>query len=208
MSAKNIIISRLDSAICPQSHNQMTAKELYDNIANTRKETATAPYASSLETFLRTKFVSTANDYINRFQVNLQALQEAAEILHTSTGDDYHVTKGQAAAIFVLGTKHIPWLSTWNDLGARTENNGYVSLETMMSTLRVVDDHRVHQPPPHNHAMAAQGPNSSKDDDGERCKRCKHIHLNRECFKQHPELATGPKGKRYWTRKAKGKGKE
>ncbi|KAI0992714.1 hypothetical protein K3495_g15471 [Podosphaera aphanis] len=151
MSAKNIIISRLDSAICPQSHDQMTAKELYDSIANTRKETATAPYASSLETFLRTKFVSTADDYINRFQVNLQALQEAAEILHTSTGDDYHVTKGQAAAIFVLGTKHIPWLSTWNDLGARTENNGYVSLETMMSTLRVVDDHRVHQPPPHNH---------------------------------------------------------
>ncbi|KAI0992607.1 hypothetical protein K3495_g15578 [Podosphaera aphanis] len=78
----------------------------------------------------------------------------------------------------------------------------------MMSTLRVVDDHRVHQPPPHNHAMAAQGPNSSKDDDGERFKRCKNIHLNRECFKQHPELATGPKGERYWTRKAKGKGKE
>ncbi|KAI0994997.1 hypothetical protein K3495_g13183 [Podosphaera aphanis] len=80
MSAKNIIISRLDSANCPQSYDQMTARELYDSIANTRKETTTAPYARSLETFLRTKFVSTADDYINRFQVNLQALQEAAEI--------------------------------------------------------------------------------------------------------------------------------
>ncbi|KAI0999596.1 hypothetical protein K3495_g8600 [Podosphaera aphanis] len=89
ISAKNIIINRLDSTICPQSYDQMTAKELYDSIADTRKETATAPCARSLETFLRTKFVSTADDYINRFQVHLQGLQEAAEILHTSTGNDY-----------------------------------------------------------------------------------------------------------------------
>ncbi|KAI1001273.1 hypothetical protein K3495_g6926 [Podosphaera aphanis] len=56
--------------------------------------------------------------------------------------------------------------------------------------------------------MAAQGPNSSKDDDDERCIRCKHILLNRECFKQHPELIVGPKVERYRTRKAIGKGKE
>ncbi|KAI1003022.1 hypothetical protein K3495_g5189 [Podosphaera aphanis] len=172
ISAKNIIISRLDPSICPRSYGQMTAQELYNSIADTRKETATVPCALSLETFLRTKFVSTADDYINRFQAHLQGLNKAAEILQSSTGVEYHVFKGQAAAIFVLGTKHIPWLSFWRDLRACSENNGYTSLETMMSTLRVVNGHRVHQPPPHNHAMAAQGPNSLKDDDDERYKRC------------------------------------
>ncbi|KAI0991205.1 hypothetical protein K3495_g16982, partial [Podosphaera aphanis] len=159
-----------------------------------------------LETFLRTKFATTADDYINRFQAHLQGLNEAAEILQASTGVEYHVTKGQAAAIFVLGTKHVPWLSTWRDLRALKDNNGYTTLETMMSTLRVVDSHRAHQPPPHNSAMAAHetSQNANPNDD---CKLCKHHHKNKECYKQHPELAVGAKGERYWSRKAIGPSK-
>ncbi|KAI0998773.1 hypothetical protein K3495_g9424 [Podosphaera aphanis] len=57
-----------------------------------------------------------------------------------------------------------------------------------------------------NHAMAAQGSNAANDPDAE-CKRCKQRHLNRECFKQHPELAVGAVGERYLARKAIGKGK-
>ncbi|KAI0992897.1 hypothetical protein K3495_g15287 [Podosphaera aphanis] len=206
ISAKNIIISRLDPSMCPRSYDQMTALELYNSIADTRKETATAPYARALETFLRTRFVNTADDYINRFQVHLQCLNEAAESLHAATGTEYHVTKGQAAAVFVLGTKHVPWLGTWRDLRACNDNNSYTSLETMMSTLRVVDGHRTTTAVETNHAMAAQGSNVANDPDAE-CKRCKHRHLNRECFKQHPELAVGPVGERYLARKAIGKGK-
>ncbi|KAI0996353.1 hypothetical protein K3495_g11830 [Podosphaera aphanis] len=103
--AKNIIINRLDPSMCPRSYDQLTAQELYNSIADNRKETATAPYARALETFLRTRFISSADDYINRFEVHLQCLNEAAEALHASTGTEYHVTKGQAAAVLVLGTK-------------------------------------------------------------------------------------------------------
>ncbi|KAI1001734.1 hypothetical protein K3495_g6469, partial [Podosphaera aphanis] len=191
--AKNVIINRLDPSMCPMSYDQMTAQELYNSIADTRKETATAPYARALETFLRTRFVSTADDYINRFQLHLQCLNEAAEALHLSTDTEYHITKGQAAAMFVLGTKHVPWLGTWRDLRACTNNNSYTTLEAMMSTLRVVDGHRAPLPEDGTAAMAAtnSGPNNGPDDE---CKRCKHRHLNRECFKQHPELAIGPIG--------------
>ncbi|KAI0995320.1 hypothetical protein K3495_g12862 [Podosphaera aphanis] len=104
ISTMNIIINRLDPSMCPRSYDQMTAQELYNSIADTRKETATALYARSLETILRTKFTTSADDYINRFQAHLQGLNEAAEVLQSSTGVEYHVTKGQAAAIIVLGT--------------------------------------------------------------------------------------------------------
>ncbi|KAI1003481.1 hypothetical protein K3495_g4727 [Podosphaera aphanis] len=179
ISANNIIINQLDLSMCPRSYDQMTAQELYNSIADTRKEAATAP-----------------------FQAHLQGLDEAAEILQSSTGVEYHVTKGQAAAIFVLGTKHVPWLSTWRDLRALNDNNGYTSLETMMSTLRVVDGHRAHQTPPHNPAMAAHETSDTNPNDD--CKLCKHHHRNKEYYKQHPELAVGSKGERYWSRKAKG----
>lgn len=199
--AKNIIINRLESSMCPRTHDHMTAKELYDGIANTRKETATAPYALALETFLRTRFGLHADDYINRFQANLQSLNEAADNLHASTGTEYHVTKGQAAAIFVLGTKHVPWLSTWRDLRACTDENSYTSLESMMSTLRVVNGHRaflpIHGNPSDNSNQAmAMHASYGKEGPNDDCKRCKHRHKNSQCFKQHPELAVGPAGER------------
>ncbi|KAI0999324.1 hypothetical protein K3495_g8872 [Podosphaera aphanis] len=127
-----------------------------------------------------------------------------------ATGTEYHVTKGQAAAIFVLGTKHIPWLSTWRDLGACTNENSYASLESMMSTLRVIDGHRLTLPN-HNHMINhpnqtfAMHANNSKDGTNDDCRRCKHRHKNRECFKEHPELAVGPAGERWLARRALGR---
>lgn len=73
---------------------------------------------------------------------NLQSLYEAADNLQATIGTEYHVTKGQAAAIFVLGTNHVPWLRNWRDLRTCTDEKSYTALETMMSTIRVVDSHR------------------------------------------------------------------
>lgn len=52
IEAKNIIISRLTYAQCPQACEHLTAKQLYGNIAGTRQETATAPYVATLELIL------------------------------------------------------------------------------------------------------------------------------------------------------------
>ncbi|KAI0999595.1 hypothetical protein K3495_g8599 [Podosphaera aphanis] len=46
--------------------------------------------------------------------------------------------------------------------------------------------------------------NSEDADLDDDCKLCKHHHKNRDCFKQHPELAVRPKGRRYLARKAIG----
>ncbi|KAI0991234.1 hypothetical protein K3495_g16953, partial [Podosphaera aphanis] len=46
--------------------------------------------------------------------------------------------------------------------------------------------------------------NANPNDD---CKLCKYHHKNKECYKQHPELAVGAKGERYWSRKAIGPSK-
>ncbi|KAI1000321.1 hypothetical protein K3495_g7875 [Podosphaera aphanis] len=127
--------------------------------------------------------------------------------MHASTGAGCHVTKKQVVAVLVLGTKHVPWLGTQRNLGLCTDNNSYTSLETLISTLRVVDGHRATSPADTNLAMAAgnlAASNRPYDD----CKRCKHRHLNRECFKQHPELVFVPKGERYLSQKIMGKGKE
>ena len=43
IEAKNIIVSRLNQINCPQSIDTMTERQLYENIAGTRQETATAP---------------------------------------------------------------------------------------------------------------------------------------------------------------------
>lgn len=51
IEAKNIIINRLSSSVCPQNYDNMKAKELYDAIASTRQETAIAPYSTALENF-------------------------------------------------------------------------------------------------------------------------------------------------------------
>lgn len=102
------------------------------------------------------------------------------------------------------GTKHIPWLTNCRGLRACTDQNSYASLESMMSTVRVVDGNRTIDTSPHvNHALAVQ--NTTEDPPpNDECKRCLHRHKNKECFKQHHELAVGPKGQQWHARKALG----
>lgn len=49
IKAKSIIATRLTSTTCPQNYDHMTAKGLYETVAGTRPETATAPYSTALE---------------------------------------------------------------------------------------------------------------------------------------------------------------
>lgn len=192
--AVNIILNRLDSSMCLRTHEHMTAKQLYCTIADIRKETATAPYALALKTFLRTKFVSHADEYINKFQANLQSFNEAADTLHAITRKEFHVSKGQAASIFFWGTKNDPWLSNWRDLRACSDENSCTLLEIMMSTIRVVDGHRRSQiDHVHNNNFAFVAHSSAGGDRPiDEYKRCRYRHKNRECLKEHPELAVGP----------------
>ena len=74
--AKNIILGRLNPTMRPRNHDRITAHQLYQSIIDSRRETATAPYALALEAFLRTKFESHADDYINKLLVNLQGLND------------------------------------------------------------------------------------------------------------------------------------
>lgn len=83
IEAKNIITQRISPNICPQYYDQFTAKQLYDAIAGTRRETATAPYAAALEFSLSIRFVHTADDYIDRFLAALQSVNSAADAFPT-----------------------------------------------------------------------------------------------------------------------------
>ncbi|RKF56044.1 hypothetical protein OnM2_084034 [Erysiphe neolycopersici] len=119
----------------------MKAKKLYDAVASTRQETATAPYAIAHENFLLVKFLTTADDYIDRFLAGYQSVNNAADALPSHAApkrSGYHIGDGQAAAIFVMGTRRIDWLNIWRDTRVYEPNNEYVSLQTMMSSLRSV----------------------------------------------------------------------
>ncbi|KAI0992439.1 hypothetical protein K3495_g15746, partial [Podosphaera aphanis] len=213
IKAKSIIINRLDPVICPSSYDHLTARQLYDSVANTRQETATAPYSIALERFWSTKFATTADAYIDQFQANLQNVNQAADNLAQQTDIDYHVPKGQAAALFVLGTQNVSWLSTWRDTRAYEAKNTYTDLEAMMSSLRTVAGNRSLHP---GVAFVARDAATGRAPNDE-CTLCRHRHKNKDCYKQHPELAVGPKGERWRSRhvkdaakvagKDKGKGK-
>lgn len=209
--AKNIILGRLNPTMRPRNHDRITAHQLYQSITDSRRETATAPYALALEEFLRTKFESHADDYINKFLANLQGLNDAAETLHATTGTEYHVPRGLAAAIFVQGTRHIPWLTNWRDMRACTDQNSYATLESLMSTIRIASGNRTVDPTPQaapppqpNRVFATREPTERLDPEA-KCRRCNHRHKNRECFKQHPQLANGPRGERCRARRAIGR---
>ncbi|KAI1007407.1 hypothetical protein K3495_g817 [Podosphaera aphanis] len=87
-------------------------------------------------------------------------------------------------------------------------SNHYVSLETMMSTLRQTGAGQIETM---GRAMKINGPSGSASekprglDPNSRCELCRHPHNNSECYKQHPELA--PKSKFKKRRGKKGKAK-
>ncbi|KAI1004722.1 hypothetical protein K3495_g3494 [Podosphaera aphanis] len=116
IEAKNIIVSRINPTICLTPIENMTAKQLYDNIAGTRQETATASYAAALKAFLKLRFKSTADEYIDSFLAALQNVNNAADsflLNDANTRINVHaIGTEQASAHFVLGTKHVDWLAT------------------------------------------------------------------------------------------------
>ena len=83
IEAKNIITQRLSPAMCPSNFDNMSAKQIFDSVAGSWQETATAPYANSLETIISIRFVSTADDYIGRLLSAFQAVNNAADAMST-----------------------------------------------------------------------------------------------------------------------------
>lgn len=131
LKAKDAILSRLSVKLIPEDYDCLTPKQRYDEIAETRVETSTAPYSTALKEFLSTKFVTTADDYCNRFLTRLQSLNNAAQALSPASANPadnkYKYTREQAAAIFVVGTEAIEWLANWRDTRAITSENTYAS---------------------------------------------------------------------------------
>ena len=58
IEAKNVITTRLVSSVCLQNYDNMTAKQIYDTLAGTRQETASAPYSQALENLLSIKYIT------------------------------------------------------------------------------------------------------------------------------------------------------
>ncbi|KAI0991540.1 hypothetical protein K3495_g16647, partial [Podosphaera aphanis] len=96
-----------------------------------------------------------------------------------------------------MGTEGIDWLDTWRQTKVYDEKNRYVSLDTMMSTLRQVAKVKEAQSGGGQVAFGKEkGRSNGKGKDGATsadpealCTRCYHSkHKNKNCFKQHPEL--------------------
>ncbi|KAI1005677.1 hypothetical protein K3495_g2540 [Podosphaera aphanis] len=136
----------------------MTAKQLYDNIAGTRQETATAPYLTALENFLQVRFGSDADRYIDTFLSTLQGVDSAAD------------------AFF----KENPWNPNNHSI-----DNELAPLQTIMSSLRSTAGNREQ---PANAVYAATGHTQNNIDPEADCTSCRHKHKNKVCFIQHPEL--------------------
>lgn len=148
IEAKNIITLRLSPSICPQNYDNMTAKQLYDNRASTRQQTAAAHYATALESLMSVSFHSTADEFIDQFLVSYQSVNNAADAFSTPSArlSEYHIGAGHAAALFVAGTKRIGWLNTWRDTRVFDSSNKYLPLEALMSSLRSISGNRSVQP--------------------------------------------------------------
>lgn len=210
IEARNIIIDRLSDSVCPQTYEKYTAKQLCESVAKTRSEAATASYSLALETLLTTRFTGSPNDYCDRFLANLQSINSAADALISDsstlepTQSEYTILPGQAAVLFSLGTKGVGWLDNWRDTKAIESDNKFSSLEYMMSSLRTVAGNRT-QITPRITAAAEVGTNDIKNPN-DYCTLCSHKHKNKQCFKQHPELAKARRVNQ-GRRGRKGKGK-
>lgn len=91
-----------------------------------------------------------------------------------------------------MGTRGIEWLNTWRDTRVFAVDNQYVSLQSLMSSLRAIAGHRSLRPIA---ASATSFSNKSKLDPDAYCKKCRHRHKNRDCFGLRPELVpVGYKG--------------
>ncbi|KAI0997883.1 hypothetical protein K3495_g10305, partial [Podosphaera aphanis] len=220
--ARNIVLERLSEKLWPKDQVTLSAKALYDSAANTRRESASGNYIDAIREFHAVKLDSTIDAYIDRFQTAYQNVNTTAEAISATdtTPIDRSIPEATAAAFFLVGTQHVPWLNSWRDNRAIDSTDKPISLQSMMSTLRTVAANN-HQTA-HNFASAASAasaaPTSRTHAPEARCRKCLHLHKNKHCFKQHPELATGEKGERWkegmrkkaekrYQRDVKGKGK-
>ncbi|KAI0992945.1 hypothetical protein K3495_g15239, partial [Podosphaera aphanis] len=199
--ARNIVLERLSEKLWPKDQVTLSAKALYDSAANTRRESASGNYIDAIREFHAVKLDSTIDAYIDRFQTAYQNVNTTAEAISATdaTPIDRSIPEATAAAFFLVGTQHVPWLNSWRDNRAIDSTDKPISLQSMMSTLRTVAANN-HQTA-HNFASAASAasaaPTSRTHDPEARCRKCLHLHKNKHCFKQHPELATGEKGERW-----------
>lgn len=208
--ARNIILERLSEKVWPRDHVRLSAKALYDSVSTSRKESSAATYIDALRQFHAVKFSSTIEEYCDAFQTAYQNIITAAENLSASdaTPIDWTIPEATAAGFFLVGTIHVPWLSSWRDNRAIDSTDRPISLHAMMSSLRTVAANN-HQLPHRNFASAnaASATTPSTDLDPEaRCNKCMHVHKNKNCFKQHPELAVGPAGDKWRENMQKKKG--
>lgn len=175
----------------------MTAKQLYDNIASTRQETATEPYVAALENFLQVRFVDMADEYIDKFLTTLQSVNNAADAFNTDnafgSSNVYRVDSGLAAANFVHGTKHVDWLATWRETKVCQSDNQFAPIQLIMSSLRATAANRAKHT---SMVYSATGSTENRLDPDAYCKKCRHRHKNKEYFIQHPELKKGLQVKR------------
>ncbi|KAI0992006.1 hypothetical protein K3495_g16180, partial [Podosphaera aphanis] len=141
MTAKDVLITRMSKSVLPQSIKNMTAKQLFDHVSKSREEGATVPYQTAMRNLLNTKFTTTAEDYCDNFMRNYLGVNSAAESMipqpsNSDTVNPFVIPHGVASHLFIIGTEAVEWLSTWRQTKVFDNSNRYVSLETMMSTLR------------------------------------------------------------------------
>lgn len=195
--AKEVIMRRVAFADTLQNFWTATAKELYDGIAASRKEVPSIQYEDAIRALLRTKVTTSTDDYCKEFNTNLISVNNAASALVTSgVGQDecvnsYAVPEGLASVLFALGTEEVPWLEIWRQTRVTSADNSYMSLQTMMTSIRRVRERPELSGPVTSvvrHSNNRLAHNTIEYED-ERCQLCKHNHLNRDCYKQHPGIA-------------------
>ncbi|KAI0994570.1 hypothetical protein K3495_g13611 [Podosphaera aphanis] len=108
--ARNIVLERLSEKVWPRDHIRLSAKDLYDSVSNTRKESASGNYIDALRQFLSIKLDSSIEDYIDRFQTAYHNVVTTAESLSSSDTEpvDRSIPEATAAGVFLIGTHHVP----------------------------------------------------------------------------------------------------
>ncbi|KAI0993580.1 hypothetical protein K3495_g14604, partial [Podosphaera aphanis] len=208
--ARNIILERLSVKIWPRDHVRLSPKEIYDSVSKSRKESASKPYLEALRQFHDVRLGNSTSQYCDAFLTAYQNVTTAADNLNADDENpvDRSIPEATAAGFFIIGTMHVPWLSTWRDHKAVDSTERPVSLHAMMSSLRSVTINDFNERPHNSSAHAA--PSRTVDPDAP-CKKCVHKHLNKECYKQNPDLAHARYGDKWrygkFQKESKGKGK-
>ncbi|KAI0996110.1 hypothetical protein K3495_g12072 [Podosphaera aphanis] len=209
--ARNIILERLSSKVWPRNYVRLSAKALYDSVSKSRRETASAPYLDALRQFQSLRLNTTVEAYCDAFLTAYQNVTTAAENLSATdeTPTDRSIPEATAAALFLVGTLHVPWLSSWRSHKALDSADKPIPLQTMVSSLRTAaSNHHISRP--HNTPTSAATSTPTLNPEA-RCRMCQHHHQNKHCYKQNPDLAHARYGNKWRYGKAKtedkGKGK-